>query len=61
MLAPEVKPGIWFHDLPALATLRGTVAAVDAGTTPVGMAMAGIAQSGPEAYPTQVAFGVGTS
>ena len=32
VLAPEVKPGIWFHDLPALATLRGTVAAVDAGT-----------------------------
>ena len=30
VLAPEVKPGIWFHDLPALATLRGTVAAVDA-------------------------------
>ena len=33
VLAPEVKPGIWFHDLPVLATLRGTVAAVDAGTT----------------------------
>ena len=43
VLAPEVKPGIWFHDLPALATLRGTVAAVDAGTTQAGMAMAGIA------------------
>ena len=27
MLAPEVKPGIWFHDLPALATLRGKVGA----------------------------------
>ena len=61
MLAPEVKPGIWFHDLPALATLRSTVAAVDAGTTQAGMAMAGVAQSGPEAYRTHVASGVGTS
>ena len=61
MLAPEVKPGIWFHDLPALATLRGTVVAVDAGTTQAGMAMAGVAQSGPEAYRTHVASGVGTS
>ena len=24
VLAPNVKPGIWFHDLPALATLRGS-------------------------------------
>ena len=43
VLAPEVKPGIWFHDPPALATLRGTVTAVDTGTTPAGMAMAGVA------------------
>ena len=61
VLAPKVKPGIWFHDLPALATLRGTVAAMDAGTTLAGMAMAGVAQSGPEAYRTHVASGVGTS
>ena len=61
VLAPEIKPGIWFHDLPALATLRGIVAAVDAGTTQAGMAMAGVAQSGPEAYRTHVASGVGTS
>ena len=61
MLTPEIKLGIWFHDLPALATLRGTVAAVDAGTTQAGMAMAGIAHSGPEAYRTHVASGVGTS
>ena len=61
VLAREVKPGIWFHDLPALATLRGTVAAVDAGTMPAGMAMAGVAQSGPEAQRTHVASGVGTS
>ena len=43
VLAPNVKPDIWFHDLPALATLRGTIAAVDAGTTPARMAMAGVA------------------
>ena len=51
MLAPNVKPGSWFHDLPALATLRGTIAAVDAG----------LAQSGQEAYQAHVASGVGTS
>ena len=50
VLAPEVKPGIWFHDLPALATLRGTVAVVDARTTEADMAIAGLAQSGPAAY-----------
>ena len=61
VLAPEVKPGIWFHDMLARATLRGTVAAVDAGTTQAGMAMAGVAQRGPEAYRTHVASGVGTS
>ena len=61
VLAPQVKPGIWFHDLPVLATLRGTVAAVDAGTTQAGMAMAGVAQSGPAAYRAHVTSGVGTS
>ena len=61
VLAPETRPGVWFHDLPALATLRGNVVAVDAGTTQAGMAMAGVVQSGPEAYQAQVASGVGTS
>ena len=61
MLAPKVQPGIWFHDLPALATLCATIAAGDAGTTPAGMAMAGVAQNGLEAYQTHVASGVGTS
>ena len=61
VLAPETRPGVWFHDLPALATLCGNVVAVDAGTTQMGMAMAGVVQSGPEAYQTQVASGVGTS
>ena len=55
VLAPEVKPGIWFHDLPALATLRGAVAAMDAGTTHASMTMAGVAQSGPVAYRAHVA------
>ena len=61
VLAPKIKQGIWFHDLPVLASLRGTIAAVDAGTTPAGMAMAGVARSGPKAYQTHVASGVGTS
>ena len=61
VLAPEVQPGIWVHDLPALATLRGTFAAVDAGATRAGMSMAVVAQSGPRACQTHVALGVGTS
>ena len=60
VLAPNVEPGIWFHDLLALAILRGTIAAVDAGTTPTGVAMAGAAKNGHEAYKTHVASGVGT-
>ena len=58
---PKAEPGIWFHDLPALATLRGTVVAVDAGATRGGMAMAGVAQNGPATYQAQVASAVGTS
>ena len=46
VLAPKTEPGISFHDLPALATLHGTIVAVDAGATPAGMAMAGVAQCG---------------
>ena len=61
VLARNTEPGIWFHDLPALATLRGTIAAVDARATPAGMAMAGVAQSGHGAYRIHVASGVGTS
>ena len=61
VLAPETRPGVWFHDLPALATLRGSVVAVDAGATQAGMAMAGVVQSGPGEYQCQVASGVGTS
>ena len=61
VLAPKVTPGIWFHDLPALATLHASVAAVHAGTSQAGMSMAGVAQSGCEAYRTHVASAVGTS
>ena len=61
VLAPETRPGVWFHDLPALATLRGSVVAVDAGATQAGMPMAGVVQSGPGEYHAQVASGVGAS
>ena len=61
VLAPETRPGVWFHDLPALATLRGSVVAVDEGATQAGMGMAGVVQSGPGEYQAQVASGVGTS
>ena len=33
---PYTEPGLWFHDLPPLATIQGTIVAADAGTTPVG-------------------------
>ena len=61
VLASNAEPGIRFHDLPALATLRGTITAVDVGTTPAGMAMAGVAQSGRGACRIHVASRVGTS
>ena len=61
VLPPEARPGMWFPDLPALAILRGTIVAVDAGATRAGTAMAGVAQSGPAAYQSQVDSGVGTS
>ena len=32
--------GLWFHELPPLATIRGAVLATDAGATLAGMAMA---------------------
>ena len=61
VLAPNVKLAISFHDLPVLATLSGAIAAAHVGTTPAGMPMVGVAQSGQEAYQTHVASGVGTS
>ena len=59
VLAPNDEPHIRFHDLLALTTLRGTIGALNAGTTPAGMAMVRVAQSGHEAYRTPVASGVG--
>ena len=50
-----------FGSMTYRAPLRRTIVAVDAGTTPAGMAMAGVAQRGLEAYETHVASGVGTS
>ena len=61
VLAPEARPCIWFHDLPALATLRDTIVAVDAGATGVGMTMAGVPESRPTTYKSCVASGMGTS
>ena len=49
VLVLKTEQGIWFHGLPAPATLCGTAVAGDAGTTPAGMAMAGVAQRGHEA------------
>ena len=43
VLAPKTECGIWFHDLPALATLRGTIVALGVGATTAGMAMVGVA------------------
>ena len=43
VMAPNTAPRICFHDLPKLATLRGTIAAVDAWKAPAGMAMARVA------------------
>ena len=59
-LAPNTAPGIQFYALRALATLRGTMAAVHGRSTPAGMDMGGFAQSGHEAYRAHVS-GVGTS
>ena len=33
-LRPRTESGIWFHDLPPLARIRGAIVATDAGTTP---------------------------
>ena len=36
-LQPRTDLGIWFHDLPPLATICGAIVATDASTTPAGM------------------------
>ena len=37
-ITPDGK-GIWFHDLPPLATIHGAIVATDIGTSPAGMVM----------------------
>ena len=61
LLAPGVQPCMWFYDLPALATLRGTVAVVDIGATWAGMSFNAVGQSGPLAYQGPLPHEVGTS
>ena len=39
-LQPRTEPGIWFHELPPLATIHGAIVATDTRTTRAGMAMA---------------------
>ena len=61
VLAPKTRPEIWFHGMPAVATVRSTIIAVDGGATQAGVAMARVAQRGPQAYKAHVASGVRTS
>ena len=61
VLAPNFEPRIESYDLLALATLRGTTAAVDAWTTPAGINMAGVVQLLHEAFRAHIACGVDTS
>ena len=58
---PRTEPGIWFHELPPLATIHGAIVVTDAGATPAGSAMALAHESAPRECCTQVASGVGTS
>ena len=46
-LQPRTEPGIRFHDLTPLATIRGAIVATNAGTTLVGMTMAVAYESAP--------------
>ena len=60
-LQPRMQPGIWFHDLPPLATIHGAIVATDAGTTPAGMAMAPAYEHAPGQNMTVTTSGMGTS
>ena len=60
-LATNIDPGIWFHELPALATVQGVIVAVDARTTLAGGGMTRVAQCGHGAFQAHVACGVGSS
>ena len=54
-------PGIWFHELLSLATIRGAIVATDAGATLAWKVMVLAYESAPGEYITKVASGVGTS
>ena len=60
-LLPQTEPGIWFHDLPPLATIRGAIVATDTGTTPAGMTMALAYERAPGECTTETTSGIGTS
>ena len=60
-LQPRTKRGVWFHELPPLATISRAIVATDAGTTPAGMAMALAYDHAPWRYRSVVASGVETS
>ena len=60
-LQHRTEPGIWFHDLPPVATIRGAIVASDTGTTPAHMAMVMAYESAQRGYDTMTISGVGTS
>ena len=67
MLYPRTEPGIHFHDLPELATVRGKLPGIDAGTASEGeegrppMSAAGYAAGAAGQGEASVAGGPGTS
>ena len=60
-LQPWTELGIWFHDLPLRATIRGAILATGAGTIPAGMRMVIAYESAPGEYTAVTTLGMGTS
>ena len=60
-MRPVMELGIWFHELPPLATINGAIIATDASTTVVGMVRVLVHERTRGEYNTRVALGVGTS
>ena len=58
---PRTEPGIWFHDLPPVATIWGAIVAADAGSTAAGMAMVMVYGREPGEYATETTSGIGKS
>ena len=56
---PRTEPGIWFHDLPLLATIQGAIVATNTGTTPVGIKRA--YEREPREYTSETTSGIETS